>query len=96
MADYNGVIDIVDPDGSVVGTARALLDRNGSSQNPERWTGRLDVPSTPALTDWLKRTRHDIRFRTPDGRAAACHSNSFPARLPGSIDVFGGKDAPFD
>lgn len=96
MSDYDGTIEIVDWDGHAVGSARALLARNGSTQNPLRWNGRLDIPSTPALLQWLKRTRHQILFRTADGRSGACVSYSFPARLPASIDVFGGKDAPFD
>ncbi len=96
MGDYDGVIGILDAEGQLVGNGRATLMHQASDANPLRWSGRLDIPSTPALLQWLKRTRHEIRFRTTDGRAGTGISYRFPGTLPASIDVFGTKDAPFD
>ena len=96
MGGYSGVIDILDRDGQPVGKAGAVLVRKASRENPLRWSGQLAVPSTPALAQWLKSTRHDVCFRTADGLLGACVSYRFPRSLPASIDVFGGKDAPFE
>ena len=96
MDGYDGVVAIVGADGAAVGDARAFLTRGAIQDNPTRWAGRLEIPNTPALVQWLRQTNHDIAFRTLDGRPGKCVSYSFPRNLPGSIDVFGMKDAPFD
>ena len=89
-------IEIVDVNGQPVGRAEAHLVHQANAENPLRWSGTVKVPSTPGLLRWLKGAGHEILFRTEDGRAARCVSYRLPNSLPASIDVFGGKAAPFD
>jgi hypothetical protein len=93
---YDGLIAILDTHGSAIGDAHARLTHKPCQDNPNRWAGSLDIPGTPEMQQWLRETHHEIAFRTLDGRAGSCVSFSFPGKLPGSIDVFGKRDAPFD